>query len=141
MIIVISLSGCFGDEDSWHIWYDAKYEKELDFSSIIRIFQREKVSHNLEEQDTLSFLFGKDINNENLEGTRGGMVNAHEVDYYRISISLNDDEKYPLAANRAELEYQKPLLEDSMDYITNLVYEATGMWPISKKFQSSQQNA
>jgi hypothetical protein len=67
------------------------------------------------------------------------MVNAPDVDYYRISISLDDEKKYPLAASRAELDYQKPLLEESMDYITNLVYEATGMWPTSKKFLSSQQ--
>ena len=140
LLIIISFSGCFEnlDKDTWHIWYEAQYEKELDFSSIIQIFQRENISYNLKESDTLSFSFGKDINNESIERTSGGFVNAPEVDYYRISISLDDEKKYPLAGSKAELDYQKPLLEDSMDYITNLVYEATGMWPTSKKFLSSQ---
>jgi hypothetical protein len=141
LIITISSSGCFSTEDSWHIWYNADYGEELNFSSIMEIFDRENISYNLKDNDTLSFKFGKGVNNESIERTSGGMVNAPDVDYYRIVISLDDEEKFPLEGSRSDLDYQKPILKDSMDYITNLVHEATGMWPISKKFSSSQQYA
>ncbi|MCG2718985.1 MAG: hypothetical protein L6408_09180, partial [Nanoarchaeota archaeon] len=71
------------------------------------------------------------VNNETIERTEGGIVNGEEG-YYHVTISLNDS-KYPPVEHKEDLDSRKPLLEDSMEYITVLIYEATGMWPKSKE--------
>ncbi len=136
ILAMISVSGCLEEfTESAHPWamsYTAKYENPISFSSVIQIFERENVSYEIVDENTLRISYGKGVNNETIEETTGAIVNGEEG-YYHVTISLNDS-KYPPVEHKEDLDSRKPLLEDSMEYITVLIYEATGMWPKSKEF-------
>ena len=142
IIIILIFMGCIAcdNEYPWQIWYEAKYSQSLDLQKIARILQDENVSYNLEDERTISILFGKDINNENIERSSGAIVNGYEG-YYHITISLDNRSKYPFVTNKKDLEPRKQILEQSMDYITNFINISTGMIPYSRDFQSSRQGA
>lgn len=135
ILAMISISGCLEEftEDAhpWDISYTAEYEKPFNFSSLIPILEKENVSYEWFNVDTLSISYGKGINNETIEKTTGCIVNGDN--YYHVTIDL-DESKYPSSQNREEVESRKPLLEASMNWITDLIYNATNMYPISKEF-------
>lgn len=60
------------------------------------------------------------------------------MDYYHLGIHLDNMSKFPREVNKKDLKSRKPLLEESMNYITNIIYEATGQQPRSLEFSESR---
>ncbi|MHA1954888.1 MAG: hypothetical protein ACW96U_13180 [Candidatus Heimdallarchaeaceae archaeon] len=147
MIITIgSLSGCLYDnyEIRSNLMYYANYEEVLDFDGICEVFSLHNVSFEKDEE-YINFSFGKGVNNDSLDFTKGAVRKyGYEVTvqttkpHSELWITLNESE-YPYIKKtgdyKKKLESRKPILEKSMDYLTSLVYDATGLKPDIKKFE------
>ena len=120
------------EKHPWQIYYKAEYKNAFNFPNIIQVFKKENISYKTEDSDTLSILYGKDINI--IEKSSGAIVNGYE-DYYHMTIYLDNLRKYPRLMDKDDLEDRKPLLEKSMDYIINIIYNASEVRPISLKFE------
>jgi hypothetical protein len=136
LILILSYSAILyfkhlEEKHPWDISYTAEYEEPFNLSSIIRVFQMENIYYEEVYSNSLFISFGKGINNSTIEPTTGGLTNGFE--YYHVTISLNES-IYPPNKDKEIVDSRRSLLEDSMNYITIVVYKATGSLPISKEF-------
>ena len=153
VIIIVflgSLSGCIfhSQEVKINIYYSAIYEDTLDLNELVLIFSQHDILLHDDFKEpveySLMFSFGQDINNDSIK-TTDGMIwecSAKSESYSNdcvseLIISLNE-ESYPSVKKndgyKKKLDSRKPLLEDSMDYITSLISNKTGSTPPSLEF-------
>ena len=137
LIFISCNSGCIFNEDSgWNQGYHATYNQILNSSAIILEFEENNIQYTYSPADefgheSIIFYFGKGINNESIESSRGGLGIYSIEKSTQLSVSLGDS-KYPPVKNKKDLSPQKPLLEKSMDYMLKIIHNATGQWPDSK---------
>ncbi len=144
IILVCSSSGCILDpfqENYLSISYWAEYDEKVDIKSVETIFTQNNITCKLNEYNDLSFSFSKrQIDNETIESTIGTVwtdtwryQGKYETD---LDVRL-DPEVYPnikKGEDKEKLYSYKPYLNKSMDYVTMLIYNATGLWPVMKEY-------
>jgi len=124
--------------------YWAEYDKTVDVKSLEEIFTENNISCDFNEDKTvLSFSFSKrEIDNETIEGTYGTIWSEswrYSFGNYKSDVCIELDQNvFPhvkKGEGKEKLYAYKPYLNNSMDYVTTLIYNATGLWPAMKKYE------
>jgi hypothetical protein len=123
------------------IKYKSYYETPLNIELIEEIFSENNISFKSRNSysDTISFSYGRGFNNASVKSTYGILFPNHEIDQYEAHLSIElDASEYPRPLWTEDydrvFEERKPFLEESMDYIIDLIYNATGLTPVHKEF-------
>jgi hypothetical protein len=140
---VIFSSGCLDNyEDEITIEYWAYYEETLNFSNITSVLDQNGILFN-QKEIVISFSFSKKINNETIEPSRGKIwKKSWTTEEYPSEMMIElDPDRYPWVSKeddyKSKLDKRKPILEDSLGYISTLIYNATGLWPVNKEYKYS----
>jgi hypothetical protein len=139
--------GCIFNEDrGWVQSYDSTYNQLLNSLKIIQEFEENNIHNNYSEvvidnkiyKESIIFSFGKSINNDSIEKSQGSieiwLIEDFPEEFPEGHTNLHiwlDKSKYPPVKDKKNLYDQKPLLEKSVDYMLNKIYNATGQWPES----------
>jgi hypothetical protein len=137
VLLLINTQGCLTSNVKYSLSYDASYDQLLNSTAVFNAFDDHNVPYTLniynegeaEDFESFQFSFGKDINNESLETTSGSMFFHLEG---KTTLSLWLGGKYPPVDDENELDQRKPILEASMDYILEIIFEGTNQWPDKK---------
>ena len=143
IILMCSSSGCIFQENYLNIEYWAEYDESIDLKAVEKIFTDNNISCELHEDvKALHFSFSKrQIGNETIESSLGSVwgdswVSPHGKYKSDMFIAL-DPNVFPhikKGDNKENLYSRKPYLEKAMDYVTTLIYNATGLWPVMKEY-------
>jgi hypothetical protein len=142
IMIILAASGCTGPVIKKNIYYRAYYRSVFDLAKIETVLANNNITIQC-ENDNIYFDWEKGVNGKSVEATEGviykygGSREDESGEYSELILSLDSvaykavdkDDDY-----KRKLEYRKPMLEDSMEYLTSLIEEATGEQPESKKF-------
>lgn len=144
IILVCSSSGCIFQENYLAIAYWAEYDQPIDLNAVEEIFTDNNISCELHEDvKALHFSFGKrQIDNETIEGGHGSVWGDTWTSLgkkYKSEMFIElDTSMFPhikKGENKEKLYSYKPYLNKSMDYVTTLIYNATGLWPVMKEYK------
>jgi hypothetical protein len=145
LLAVFLFSGCIGENDNFYMYiqYEAYYNAPLSIDEIEKIFSEANISFDRKYTytDVISFSFGKGINEARVEPTYAILYPEKTYGEYPaiLNIELNGSE-YPRPHWTDDYkninENRKPILKESMNYIVNLIKEATGMMPVNKEFKT-----
>lgn len=147
IVLVCSSSGCIFQENYLAIAYWAEYDETVNVRSVEIIFTDNNITCELnDKKTTLHFSFGKRvIGNETIEGTHGTIWaetwsyswdGSKKKEGSEMFIEL-DTSVFPhikKGESKEKLYSYKPYLNNSMDYVTTLIYNATGLWPAMKEY-------
>lgn len=127
-----------------NILYFAEYDETVDVKSVGEIFTDNNITCKFnEEKTTLHFSFGERIiDNETIESTHGTIWSEsrrysgkkYKSDMF-IALDPNVFPHIKKGEDKEKLYAYKPYLNNSMDYITMLIYNATGLWPVMKEYK------
>lgn len=143
IILVCSSSGCIFQEDYLCISYWAEYDEPIDLKAVEKIFTENNISCELHEDvKALHFSFSKrQIDNDTIEGTHGSVWGdswRYSGKKYKSDMFIElDTSMFPhikKGEDKEKLYSYKPYLNKSMDYVTTLIYNATGLWPVMKEY-------
>lgn len=144
VLAAVLISSCVGLDNTYmYIQYEAYYDTPLDIDAIENILTKENITYKMINTYThiLSFSYGQDFNNASVEPTSCILYPNHIVDNYHANLNIElDGSKYPRPhwtedTNKIN-EIRKPILGESMNYITDLIYQATGLTPVHKEFNT-----
>ena len=140
LILLINNIGCIFNKDiGWIQDYWATYHQPLNSSVIMKEFKKHNISYSYSSPDeygreSIIFYFGKGINNDSIESSRGSLgIFLEECTQHctQLTISL-DRSKYPPVKDKKDLSKQKSLLVKSFEYIEKIIYDVTNQWPDSE---------
>lgn len=142
-ILLCSSSGCIFWENYLCISYWAEYDEPINLKAVEKIFTENNISCELDEDfKALGFSFSKrEIGNETIMSSHGcvwGDTWTSSGRNYKSEMFIElDTSMFPhikRGDNKEKLYSYKPYLNNSMDYITTLIYNATGLWPAMKEY-------
>ena len=143
LFAAVLLSGCIGKIDNTYMYiqYESYYDTSLNIDVIERTFSEANITTEAKYTYTnvLSFSYGRGINNASIESSYGILYPNHDVRQYHAILNIElDGSQYPRPHWTEDyhniFEKRKPLLNESMNYIIGLIYEATGLTPVYKEF-------
>ena len=142
-ILIISTLGCVNDEERLFISYWAYYDDTLDLNEIDQVF----LLHNISSEnngDVITFYINEEIENNSIAKTHGWIwkeswTSKSKSNNYNSELNIVlDDNEYPNLKKTGDykdkLDSRKPLLENSMNYIVDLIYNVSGKLPDKKDF-------
>lgn len=113
--------------------YRAIYVEELDLNVIgthlnntgISFSMYTETGRNNKSWNAIEFSFGVSFNNSSRNDT---LCTIYQTSPYFCDCHVNL-RLYSVTKNRKNLEQLKPAIEDSMDFITDIIHNATGKYP------------
>lgn len=140
LVLFIFSSGCTSpDEVKINIGYWAYFDQQLDLDDISRALFEKNITFD-NNGDVINLVLEKTEVNDTFESsevsiwkeswTSGGYTSE-------LLLTLDDSEYPPLRKTldyREKLDQRKPYLENTMEYIIDIIEESTGNTPIKTEF-------
>ena len=135
LIIILSttITGCnsniFGDESVEYIMYFSDYEDPLNVTEIKYELENESIDTHSGSSWWLSCRYMNEISDTSISSKSFCMIQEEDwSDGVNVEIRLFD-------INSSDLNDYKPILEESMNFLTSIIYNATGAHPIETYYQ------
>ena len=119
--------------------YQTLYEGELDIQAIgnqlnssgieYKFYTQNQINNNYTYK-IIEFNFGTNFNNSQLNDTRCIIYQTPPDGKYHVNIRMYGAD----CSNMNELEQYKPAIEDSMDFIVDIIFNVTGKSPIRTEY-------
>lgn len=148
MLLETSLTGCFGPT-VYRIYYGAHYSTTIDIELIKETFLDNNITiyedviyesdpeNNIEKFENIFFRFSDSSLNESVPSIEGDFGNAYEgpvMAFYSLHL---DEEKYPPSESLDVVEGYKPDLEIGRAFIEDIIFNATGLKPLSGSYDTT----